>query len=65
MTELKERLELLNLNANIAVRDLNDLLTKAKEIIKNLLEIEYPSFPLEECKKAIEQAEQFLKEIEK
>ena len=41
----------------------NSQLNKAKEIIKNLLEIEYPSSSLEECKKAIEQAEQFLMEI--
>lgn len=54
---------LMQLNNKLVSK--NQQLTKAKEIIKNLLEIEYPSSPLEECKKAIEQAEQFLKEIEK
>ena len=39
--ELKERYAIINLNANIAVRDLNDQLTKAKEIIKKLYAVYY------------------------
>lgn len=36
---LKERLELLNLNANIAVRDLKDLLAKAIELLNEFMRI--------------------------
>ena len=61
---LKERLELLNLNANIAVRDLNDLLTKAKDLIKNIIRVTWGegwNYSLDWKVKA----EQFIKEIEK
>lgn len=64
---LKERLELLNLNANIAVRDLNDLLTKAKEIIRTFLNMPMPNNEevFADVGMFLTKAEQFLKEIEK
>ena len=64
---LKERLELLNLNANIAVRDLNDLLTKAKEIIRTFLNLPMPNNEevFADVGMFLTKAEQFLKEIEK
>ena len=67
--ELKKRLEILNLNGNIAIRDLNDQLTKAKEIIKGLLIVFPYDMPEEELdsgdKDMVEKAEEFLKEVEK
>lgn len=61
--ELKERLAILNLNANIAVRDFNDLLTKAKNIIKTLADD--LSMYSGNYQKELLEAKQFIKENEK
>ena len=45
--------------------DVIQQLEQAKEIIKKLLTVDYPSTTLEECKTIHQQAEQFLQEIEK
>ena len=47
----------------------NDQLTKAKEILKEFVQVEYDDYPDDDyankLSKVLEQAEQFLKEIEK
>ena len=64
---LKDRLQLLNLNANIAVRDLNDLLTKAKEFLNEFMRISKASDEdfEHDYSELIGETEQFIKETEK
>lgn len=59
-TELKERLGILNLNGNIAIRDLNDQLTKARKLLKRWLKL----YNTNTVKGIIADTEQFLKETQ-
>lgn len=70
--QLKEKIEVLecdNYNANCNLNLITDQLTKAKKIIKEFARLEYADYTdgdySNELSQVLEQAEQFIKEIEK